>query len=347
MKIDVLCNDGSPLGMTMKDLFGRGKRGIGVGGSEYALLTLLEGFSISGHDVRLYNDPLEADASPFEQLPIAAFDFNENRDILINFRSPNPRAIVSKGLKVWWSCDQYTVGSFKDFAPHMHRIVCISPFHANYFKDTYGITGVDVVDIPIRTQDFEMVADEAASIRGRCIFTSVPDRGLHNLNAMWNRLKDAVPELSLVITSDYRLWGLPDPRNEKHKAIWMDKKDVTFLGAIDRLELLRQQARAEFLLYPCEYDELFCVAVAEAECMGVIPITSGVGALTTTNMGEVIAIDPRNRGMFGIELSEKLKFLYENPSAYTRQSNELRVKSLERFRVENIVRQWEERVFND
>jgi hypothetical protein len=42
MNIDILCKDGSPLGVTLNDLWGEGQRGIGVGGSEYALLTLCE-----------------------------------------------------------------------------------------------------------------------------------------------------------------------------------------------------------------------------------------------------------------------------------------------------------------
>jgi len=346
MKIDVLCSDGSPLGITSKDLWGQGKRGIGVGGSEYALLTVLEGFVGRGYDVRLYNNPLEKDASPFEQLPVGAFDPNDKRDILITFRSPNPRSIVSKGKKVWWSCDQYTQGSFKDFAVHMDRIVCISPYHAKYFADTYNIHGVDVIDIPIRDHDFELVKQEER-IPGRCIFTSVPDRGLHLLHRMWPRIKMANPEVSLVITSDYRLWGLSDPRNGQHRAGWLSAPDVQFLGAVNRQELLMQQARAQLLLYPCIYDELFCVAVAEAECMGVIPITSGTGALATTNMGEVLPVEPNNVSMFGIALSDKVKEYLSNPKTLATKSDELMVKSIMRFNINTVLDKWEDIFEND
>jgi len=340
MKIDVLCNDGSPLGVTMKDLWGEGNRGIGIGGSEYALLTVLEGFADKGHSVRLYNNPKEEDASPFQQLPISAFEPSDNRDVLITFRSPNPRALVSRGLKVWWSCDQYTVGSFQQFAPHMDRIVCISPFHAKYFNEQYRISGVNVIDIPIRTQDLEKYFNEPM-IPGRCIFTSVPDRGLHILRNIWPRIKMQVPEASLVITSDYRLWGLPDPRNEQHRAGWVSMPDVTFLGAVKRHELLLQQARSQFLLYPCVYDELFCVSVAEAECMGVIPITSSTGALATTNMGKIIPVDPKNVGMFGIEMANALANLVYDNLNYQLQSEQLMLQSIERFSVSNIISQWE------
>ena len=346
MKIDILCNDGSPLGVTMKDLWGKGSRGIGIGGSEYGLLTVAEGLVNAGHDVRLYNDPKEADASPFEQLPIRAFDPTESRDVIVTFRSPNPRSIVSKGLKVWWSCDQYTIGSFKDFACHMDRIVCISPFHENHFKVAYGITGVDVIDIPVRIEDFDLVSEEPV-IPKRCIFTSVPDRGLQLLRPVWSRLKMREPDASLVITSDYRLWGLPDPRNEQHRMGWMNMPDVYFVGAVPRMELLLQQAMAQLLLYPCVYDELFCVAVAEAESMGVIPITSTTGALATTNMGDLISGDPKNLSGFGNQMVDLAIGYMNNPSLYGQKSKELMVKSRERFSVGNIIRKWEKVLENE
>lgn len=345
MIIDALVNDGSPLGVTMKDLWGEGNRGIGIGGSEYALLTVLEGFTNRGHTVRLYNDPKEENASPFQQLPLSAFEPNDNRDVLITFRSPNPRSIVSKGLKVWWSCDQYTIGSFQQFAPHMDKIVCISSFHANHFKEHYRITGANVIDIPIRTQDLEKFVTEPI-ILGRCIFTSVPDRGLHILRNIWPRIKMQVPEASLVITSDYRLWGMPHPQNEQHRSGWLSMPDVTFLGAVKRHELLLQQARSQLLLYPCIYDELFCVAVAEAECMGVIPVTSSTGALATTNMGKIITIDPKNVGMFGIEMANAVANLVYDKPDYQLKSDQLMVKSIERFNVDNIINQWEN-LFNE
>ena len=47
MKIDILANDGSPLGVTMNSVWGKDGR-IGVGGSELAILTLCEGWTEMG-----------------------------------------------------------------------------------------------------------------------------------------------------------------------------------------------------------------------------------------------------------------------------------------------------------
>ena len=132
-KIEILTNDGSPLGCSSKTVWGDAWR-LGVGGAELALLTMCEQWIIEGHEVILYNNPREAGASSFEQRPISKFNPNDERDILITFRSPNPRSLAAKGLKVWWSCDQFTVGDFRQFAPYMNKIVLISPYHQKYFE---------------------------------------------------------------------------------------------------------------------------------------------------------------------------------------------------------------------
>ena len=89
-KIHWLCNDGSPLNVTMKSIWGDDGR-FGVGGAELAMLTLCEGFHNGGYDVTLYNNPSEGGVGPFKQKTLDQFDPLEDRDYLVVFRSPNER----------------------------------------------------------------------------------------------------------------------------------------------------------------------------------------------------------------------------------------------------------------
>lgn len=57
MKIDVLCNDGSPLGVVEADINGGIPGRMGVGGAELALLTMCAAWKFNGHDIVLYNNP--------------------------------------------------------------------------------------------------------------------------------------------------------------------------------------------------------------------------------------------------------------------------------------------------
>ena len=130
MKIDIVCNDGSPLKVTMRSIYGEDGR-VGVGGAELALLTMCEAWTKAGHEVCLYNDPSAEGASIFEQREKDSFEPDQSRDVVITFRSANERTKNAKGLHVWWSTDQYTLGGFTEFAACTDRIVTISDYHAD------------------------------------------------------------------------------------------------------------------------------------------------------------------------------------------------------------------------
>jgi glycosyltransferase involved in cell wall biosynthesis len=341
MNIDILCRDGSPLGVTMRSLWGEDQ--IGIGGSEYGLLTLCEEWHKAGHRVRLYNNPRDPRGSKFGQFPISNFSPTEKRDVLINFRSPNEQAIVAEGLKVWLSCDQYTIDDYAKFAPYMDKIVCISEFHSNYFKDKYGIENATVIDLPVRVHDLD--GYDVKKVSNRLIFTSVPDRGLRYLREAWKRIKKEVPDVSLVITSDYRLWGLDAPRNESFRQAWIGEDNVWFAGAVKRETLIEEQLKADIFAFPNIYDELFCVSLAEAQCCGAYPVTSGIGALNTTNLGTVIKGDPQNpRDGFIKNFSDKIVHHLTSSTLKDAQIV-LKEKAIKRFHPDNILKQWQEKIF--
>ena len=344
MNLDILCHDGSPLGVSLRSLWGEDQ--IGCGGSEYALLTLCEEWAKAGYVIRLYNDPRDPNGSPFEQLPLDAFEPNGKRDVLITFRSPNDKSIVSNGLKVWLSCDQYTQGDYRKFAPFMDKIVCISKFHKNYFDTTYGIKNATVIDLPIRVHDLDGIDVEKRS--NRLIFTSVPDRGLQYLRQAWDRIKKEVLDASLVITSDYRLWGLQEPKNEKFRQQWIGQKDVAFVGAIKREQLIREQLAADIFAFPCSYEELFCISLGEAQCCGAYPVTSGVGALETTNLGTIIAGNPAEpRDGFVKKFSSEIIEILKDKDALKEKQEKVQREAIERFHPDNILEQWNDKIFKE
>jgi glycosyltransferase involved in cell wall biosynthesis len=328
MKISVLTNDGSPLGVTMKTLQGDDPHQIGVGGAELGILTLCELWSKRGDEVTFYNDPRIINGSPFAQCPIRDFDPNADRDILVVFRSPNYRIDGAKGKKIWFSTDQYTIGSFKDFAPKVDKIVTISQFHANYFKKQYGIENTTIIDLPVRVWEYEQ---DIEKVPKRCLFSSIPDRGLRELLGTWPNIVNTVPEASLVITSDYRLWGVQAPMNNQYVAMVANLKNVTMRGAIRRSELVQEQLKAEYLTGFSNYDELFCYAVAEAETAGALPITTPTGALPTTNMGIVCSPgDYANNVILALQLDKSAS-----------QRTSLIQMSVNRFHPERILAEWD------
>lgn len=337
LKIDVIVNDGSPVGVVSADIYGENGR-IGVGGAELALLTMCEAWSKIGHRVRLYNSPTHGGLSPFPQYPIDTFIPKEDRDILIIFRSPNFRSYGAEGKKIWWSCDQYTVGSFSKFAETVDEIVTISQFHATHFSNVYGIHNTKIIDLPLRMDDY---SDRGKmKIPHRMIFCSVPDRGLHILAEMYPKIKQAIPDASLAITSDYRLWGVDSARNEGYIRKFFGMDGVRFLGAVPRRDMVREQLDAEVMAYPCSYEELFCYAVAECEYAGAYPVTSSVGAVSTTNMGKIVEGDINSREFRETYSNTLIETLLDKDLPERRY--ELVKKSAARFSLDVILNQWNE-----
>lgn len=341
-KLDIIANDGSPLGVTMKSIWGQDGR-FGVGGAELAILTLCEGWQERGYDVTFYNNPDEGGVGPFKQRTLNEFDPLENRDYLIVFRSPNERVNEAKGKRIWLSCDQQTVGNFKEFSRRVEKIVTISPRHANYFKEIYGIENTITIDLPVRVNDYRRDVKKQSK---KCIYTSIPDRGAMQLHTAWPLIYREVPEASLVLTSDWRLWdkNIEESCVQPYRLHYAGHPNTAYVGAVKRDELIRHQLEADLLLFPNIYDELFCITVAEAQVSGAIPITSRVGAVDTTNEFGVLIdghpTEPKFIEDFARTAVEHLK----DPCLHEKQV-EMQKKAEERFSLERILQQWEDEVF--
>lgn len=344
MKIDILARDGSPLGVTVDSIYGRDGR-TGVGGAEQAILTLCEAWHKDKHKVTFYNDP-KCNGSSFSQKMVHEFDPLEDRDILIIFRSPNPLASYAKGKKVWFSTDQRTIGDFREFAKEVDKIVTISPFHAEFFEKMYGITGTVSIDLPVRGSDYDTLRRSTPKVSRQCLFSSVPDRGLPILAHLWPRIVDQVPDASLVITSGWSLWtGQSDAHLiQNYRALFGTAKNVNYVGAVPREQLVKYQLQSDIFLHPCIYDELFCIAASEAQWAGAWPITSNVGALRTTNMGTIINGNPNDLNWQEAFVEQAVKKLTCD-NLKTLQGN-ITYQARERFNLRRITKQWYE-VFND
>lgn len=337
--ISVLARDGSPLGPSSKTIYGDAYR-VGVGGAELAMLTMCEEWTKRGYVVKLYNSPWEQGVSSFEQLPTSAFNPHADMDVVITFRSPNPAINSCNCLKTWWSTDQSTIGNFAEFAPTQDKIVVISPYHQKHFQDVYGIQNSIVIDLPVRMDDYK---DKVERIENRCIFTSVPARGLDALQRVWRIITRDFPAATLVITSDYRLWGCAGS-TEPFRLKWMDQKNFEYLAAVPRSRLVLEQLQADLHVYPGIYEELFCYAVAESQVAGAIPITTAIGALETTNMGVVLPLDmnfPHGDKAF----ADAVMTLLNDKERKEQLRTYVQTKALVRFDPETILQKWDTEVF--
>ena len=336
LNIDLYANDGSPLGISPPMINGRG-----VGGAELAMMTWAETMAGRGHNVRVYNNPDKpGEHDGVTYLPQTAFNPAKRRDVFVVYRSPNPYVREAKAdYKIHWSTDQYTIGDFgTDIFPFVDKVVCISPYHVDYHKTRYGVENgkIGYIDLGVKTEAYDQ---EVERIPGRCIFCSVPDRGLDILRMLWPRIKEIEPEASLVITSDYRLWGVPSPGNQQHRMAWLAQPDVIFLGRIGREQLIQEQLAAQVLSYPCIYEELFCISAAECQVAGAVPVSSETGALQTTNEWGVIIEGNLATKKWQAAFVEKVAWAMEVTETHR---SKMRAEASTRFDWDIICQKWED-----
>lgn len=119
----------------------------------------------------------------------------------------------------------------------------------------------------------------------RAVFTSNPTRSLGALLLLWReRIRPAVPNAELHVFSGPQVYGATGPRAAAMRAAVADAASLKAHGVVVReplpkAGLARELAQARTLLYLGDPGETFCLAVAEAQAMGVPAVVRPVGAV--------------------------------------------------------------------
>ena len=127
--------------------------------------------------------------------------------------------------------------------------------------------------------------DFGQKVKGRCLFTATPERGLDNLLAIWPRIKERAPWASLHLYSSFIGWDeTPEKNDEMLKDAYAKATEMRGLDVVNwkhaPFETIRRaQQEADVYLYPSDFYETRCMSVLEAMYNGVIPVVTGRAAL--------------------------------------------------------------------
>lgn len=131
----------------------------------------------------------------------------------------------------------------------------------------------------LNSNDFELqVRNEIIEkIPFRCVYLNNHAYGLHIVLDSWPIIREKFPNATLYIFYDTQTWGLKNYAEEmqmKEKILDMEKLGVVFIGRINQQTLYKELLKSEFWLYPCVYNEPYCIQCLQAQSAGVIPIVS-------------------------------------------------------------------------
>lgn len=288
----------------------------GLGGAEQSLVVLTRELASRGHSVHVFNNAPIVDEVydgvhyhhkhrfPIFARPITGekqepkLEFPEP-NILILYRAPADsitqwvRMLWPNTAIVAWSCDQATEGNYFSWLASVDRVVTISPYHTQFFIQTYYADPeiTHHIDLPIIARDY--IAFNGAPRENLFLWSSQHERGLARLAVVWDNIANELPGAKLVITADHSLWGVHwtevyERTQQGYREMFMGDS-VQFLAAIPKAQLIGYQKRAKLQLSSLTYPELFCISAMEAQAAGAIPVVGSEGALPTTVMvGECV-----------------------------------------------------------
>jgi glycosyltransferase involved in cell wall biosynthesis len=167
-----------------------------------------------------------------------------------------------------------------------HRyIVTPSPWAEAWARRINGRATYSHADLPLRAAFYAADPWDASACRGKDIFCSAaylaPFKGVHDAIKAFAVLRQDVPTARLRIAGEIpRVRG---PRREGYAA-WLRRlcaklsvaDAVDWLGALPAEDLVRELLRCAAMVMP-SHCESYCMALAEAQYLGVPAVTTRVG----------------------------------------------------------------------
>jgi glycosyltransferase involved in cell wall biosynthesis len=263
-----------------------------LGGAESAFAWLAQALAARGHRVHVRTPrgrPIcdaMIDWGPFEQRTPETVDMviANRRWILFRHGPRKTRRVlwlhnVASGLgRLSWRAA---------LAWYRPILVTASTYHQSTIPA--GLFGATSTIIPMAPAAlFTKSVEHAAAPKPHAVFTSNPARGLDRLLQLWaTRIRPAVSHAMLHVFGGAETYqrGLGRATSEALARTLVAARQLEGAGVIvhapmSRPLLSEHLARARAMLYPGSPEETYCLAVAEAQAMGVPAVLGNVGCLS-------------------------------------------------------------------
>jgi predicted O-methyltransferase YrrM/tetratricopeptide (TPR) repeat protein len=166
----------------------------------------------------------------------------------------------------------------------LKKILCLTNWHSELFLKTFP-------QFRDRTEAFSYGIDTNLfkpdnKIKNSFIYSSFPNRGLLPLLQMWPDIKKAIPDATLNIYSDINgEWVnnvAKEQMNEIKNILSKGLQGVKVIGWVSKAELAVAWSKADIWLYPCIFEETFCLTALEAAATKTLAISCPLAALDET-----------------------------------------------------------------
>lgn len=316
------------------------------GGAEVAFVSLVESLAKIGLKVIVYNNCInEGEMYGVEWRKISKELRNENFDSIVinrgdkylNFSPECKNRIFwihnpAKYLLKYRYLSKLFLNKFK--------IVFSSIYHLNTYP--WWAPSKERIVIPYGVDDYLFEIKRKKSLNRNAIFTSNPMRGLNWLLDQWEkRIFPNCKNSKLKIFSGFQTYGKFGRKHSDEimrilsKAKSLKKKGVVLHKPIERKQLFKKIELSRVFVYKGSEDETFCMAVAEAQTLGIPAVVCNFGCLSERVIDETTGFICNSDEEFS---SNTINLLNDN--VLWKRMNKESLKRRNYFKWSEVAKKW-------
>jgi predicted O-methyltransferase YrrM len=164
--------------------------------------------------------------------------------------------------------------------PKLKWMFCLTDWHTRYVKTRFPNFNVQTLNYGVSSK-FE----SGTKVKNSFVYSSFPNRGLVVLLKMWKRIHQKFPDSVLNLYCDVDgEWVnrvAPDEMKEV-RCLLTEVQGVANHGWVSKETLAKAWETAEYWLYPCKFEETFCLTALEAAVSKTLAVTNNLAALGDT-----------------------------------------------------------------
>jgi len=263
-----------------------------LGGVESSVVALMEELAARGHEAIVLNKCRAAlDHNGVSWRPIDDADWPGNTDLYIANRGDKLLSAMPQARRtVFWTHNPARYLLKWRYLTKLWRIKPAIIFIGEYHATTYPswAPAGDRVVIPYGLpKDFCEAEPLEAPPPPRAIFTSNPLRSLDWLLDLWaGQIRPRIPEAELHVFAGAATYGnvgaakAADMEAVLSRARGMEAEGVRLRDPVAKNMLIEALRDSRVMLYRGDLNETFCLAVGEAQAMGVPAVVQNLGSVS-------------------------------------------------------------------
>jgi glycosyltransferase involved in cell wall biosynthesis len=295
------------------DLFDSDLEEKSIAGTQTAFIELSRAFEKLGNTVNVYTDSLrvlETEGRTWKQL--SQVDVNIEYDLMIVNVSPylfeNFKHIKTR-KKILWIHNEAKYLLYWNRLKHLLKFLPVVVFSGEYHKSTLPFFiptgGRRIIPYGLSSVVFEIEEIKQTPIDKKVYFTSNPLRSLRWLVDIWVKyIHPAEPTASLHIFSNWKTYGAWGSYVKNRMKVELDyaesfkEYNIILRDVLPKKELFQELKTGRAMFYRGDKAETFCLAVAEAQALGLPAIVCDLGSMKERVEDGVTGIVAKNDNVF-------------------------------------------------